>query len=533
LPISVDPPPGTADALQEERDSLARRLEESEERISSLNRIGIALSAERDVERLLERILSESRRFTRSEAGSLYLVEEGPSGRRLRFRLAQNEAIRFAFTEKSVPVDEASLAGFVAMRREPLVLDDAYDVPDGAPYRHNAAFDVETGWRTRAVLVVPMSDHAGELVGVLQLMNRRDPAGTGLESYPPDLVPIVLSLATQAAVCLQASRLTEGMRRLFEDFAQAAIFAVEQRDPTTAGHSIRVADLTEALSRLVDRADEGPYHDVRFSQEELREIRTAALLHDFGKISVPERVLVKAKKLDEETTSRIRDRFELALQAEDVTAHRDLLGRLLAARVAPVTEDLRLLDVGRSNRSRELQEQFEEILRANEPTVLSRESGGALRALLTRTWRDRRGVVAPLLLDEEFVLLSIPRGSLSGEERGAIESHVRQTYRFLSSIPWTQDLRRVPEIAYAHHEKLDGSGYPRGLRAGEIPVPSRIMTVCDIYDALTAADRPYKRAIPREASLGILEEEARQGLLDPWLVKTFIDERVWASGGAL
>ena len=527
---TVEPTDGTEAVLRRERDLLARRLAETEERLSSLNRIGIALSAERDVERLLERILSESRRFTRSEAGSLYLAEDGPSGRRLRFRLAQNEAIRFAFTERTVPVDGSSLAGFVALGKEPLVLPDAHAIPGDAPYRHNAAFDSESGWRTRAVLVVPMCDHAGELVGVLQLMNRRDAAGTGYEAYPDDLVQVVLSLATQAAVCLQASRLTEGMRRLFEDFAQAAIFAVEQRDPTTAGHSIRVAGLSEALARLVDRADAGPYAGVRFSLEELREIRTAALLHDFGKIAVPERVLVKGKKLDEETAERIRDRFEKALASADVDAHRDLLERLLAARVAPVPEDLRLLDVTRDERARELEEQYAEILRANEPTVLPRESAGALRALLTRTWRDRRGDVAPLLLEEEFALLSIPRGSLSGDERGAIESHVLQTYRFLSSIPWTQDLHRVPEIAFAHHEKLDGSGYPRGLRAAEIPVPSRIMTICDIYDALTAADRPYKRAVTREASLVILEEEARQGLLDPWLVRAFVDERIWASG---
>ena len=528
---SVDPPAGTAESLRTERDLLARRLEEAEERLASLNRIGIALSAERDVERLLETILSEARRFTRSEAGSLYLAEEDPSGRRLRFRLAQNEAIRFALTERTVQVDESSLAGFVAVKKEPLVLGDAYGIPEEAPYRHNAAFDTETGWRTRAVLVVPMCDHAGELVGVLQLMNRRGPSGMGFEAYPPDLVPLVLSLATQGAVCLQASRLTEGIRKLFEDFAQSAIFAVEQRDPTTAGHSVRVAGLTEALARLVDRADDGPYHDVRFTGEELREIRTAALLHDFGKIAVPERVLVKAKKLEEETTSRIRSRFELALQAEDVAAHRDLLDRLVAARVAPVAEDLRLLDVRRSDLSRDLQEQFEEVLRANEPTVLPRESGGTLRSLLTRTWKDRRGVVSPLLLEEEFVLLSIPRGSLSGTERGAIESHVLQTYRFLSSIPWTPDLKRIPEIAYAHHEKLDGSGYPRALRSGEIPIPSRIMTICDIYDALTASDRPYKKAVPREASLGILEDEARRGLLDPWMVRTFVDEKVW-SGAA-
>jgi len=167
------------------------------------------------------------------------------------------------------------------------------------------------------------------------------------------------------------------------------------------------------------------------------------------------------------------------------------------------------------------------VRRSNEPTVLPEESGQRLKALLARTWRDRRGVVGTLLTEEEYRFLSIPKGSLSPDERVQIESHVTHTFRFLSSIPWTPDLARIPEIAYAHHEKLDGTGYPRRLGLQEIPVPSRILTVCDIYDALTASDRPYKKAVPRERAIGILEDEAREGKLDPWLVKTFVDEKVW------
>jgi response regulator RpfG family c-di-GMP phosphodiesterase len=171
------------------------------------------------------------------------------------------------------------------------------------------------------------------------------------------------------------------------------------------------------------------------------------------------------------------------------------------------------------------------VRRANEPTVLPQETGGRLRQLRTRSWRDRRGVVSPLLLDDELALLSIPKGSLSGEERVLIESHVSHTWRFLSSIPWTPDLARIPEIAYAHHEKLNGGGYPRQLSAESIPLPSRILTVCDIYDALTAADRPYKKAVPREKALAILEEEGRAGLLDVWLVEAFVTEKVWLGLG--
>ncbi len=510
--------------------ALARRLSEAEERVAALNKIGIALSAERDLDRLLEKILTESRRFTGSEAGSLYLVEEGPHGLRLRFKLAQNDAVRFAFSERTMPVDDGSLAGYVAGHGEPVNLEDAYAVPDGAPYRHNTAFDEQTGWRTRAMVVVPMSDHTGALVGVLQLMNRRLPDGT-FAPYPADLVPLLLSLATQAAVSVKANQLTASIRRLFEDFARASIMAVELRDPTTAGHSNRVADFSVALAKVVDRAGEGPYASVTFSREEIRELQTAALLHDFGKISIPERVLVKAKKLDEAELLRIRDRFDFALEAEDAAAYRSLLASLLEADVPPSTEDLRLLDLSRSERAQELEDLFEEVRRANEPTVLPEEAGGALRRLLTRSYRDRRGVVTPLLHDTEFQLLSIRKGSLSFEERTQIESHVSHTYRFLSSIPWTADLARIPEIAHAHHEKLDGTGYPRSLRAERIPLPSRIMTVCDIYDALTASDRPYKRAVPREKALRILEDEGRAGLLDSWLVSVFVSERIWVPAG--
>jgi HD-GYP domain-containing protein (c-di-GMP phosphodiesterase class II) len=507
---------------------LEERLRQAEERIAALNRIGIALSAERDLEKLLETILTESRRFSGSEAGSLYLAEEAPEGGRLlRFKLAQNDAVAFAFEERTVPVDEESLAGWVAVHGVPIVLADAYEIPKGAPFRHNDAFDLATGFRTRAMLVVPMKDHRGDLVGVLQLMNRRGPAAA--EAYPEDLVPLVLSLATQAAVCLKANQLTASIRRLFEDFAQAAIVAVEQRDPTTAGHSNRVATLTVEMAGLVDRAAEGPYASVSFSREEMREIFTAALLHDFGKISIPERVLVKAKKIETDGLLRIRDRFDYVLAAAESEDARLLLERL-AREGRPVTEeDLRALGDAAAARARELEEAFGEVAAANEPTVLPRDARGALGRLVSRTYRDRRGKAATLLLPEEFHFLSIAQGSLSPEERLDVESHVTHTWRFLSTIPWTPDLARVPEIAYAHHEKLDGTGYPRGIGTADIPPAARALTVCDIYDALTAADRPYKKAMPRDRALGILEAEAAKDRLDRWMVQTFIEGRVWAA----
>ncbi len=510
--------------------TIEERLRQAEERIAALNRIGIALSAERDLEKLLETILTESRRFSGSEAGSLYLVEADPGGgQRLRFKLAQNDAVSFAFKERTVPVDEGSLAGWVAVHGLPIVLADAYEIPAGTPFRHNAAFDEATGFRTRAMLVVPMKDHLGELVGVLQLMNRLGPSGP--EPYPEDLVPLLLSLATQAALCLKANQLTASIRRLFEDFAQAAIVAVEQRDPTTAGHSNRVAALTVELAGLVDRTGDGPYASVTFSREEMREIFTAALLHDFGKISIPERVLVKAKKIEADGMHRIRDRFDYVLAAAEAEDARTLLERLTRAG-RPVTDgDLRALADAADVRSRELEQAFDEVASANEPTILPKDARGTLERLVARTWRDRRGRSATLLLPEEFRFLSIAQGSLSPEERLDVESHVTHTWRFLSTIPWTADLARVPQIAYAHHEKLDGSGYPRRIGPPDIPPAARALTVCDIYDALTASDRPYKKAMPHERALELLEAEAAKDKLDRWLVKAFIQGRVWQALG--
>ena len=514
--------------MSPDRRTLEERLRQAEERIAALNRIGIALSAERDLERLLETILAESRRFSGSVAGSLYLAEETPgAGQHLRFRLAQNDAVTFAFRERTVSVDEQSLAGWVAVHGAPIVLADAYEIPAGAPFRHNPAFDEATGFRTRAILVVPMKDHRGDLVGVLQLMNRTGPAGP--EAYPEDLVPLVLSIATQAAVCFKANQLTASIRRLFEDFAQAAIVAVEQRDPTTAGHSNRVATLTVGLASLVDRAADGPYASVSFTREEMREISTAALLHDFGKISIPERVLVKAKKIEREGLRRIRDRFDYVLAAAESEDARALLERLLREGRPVTADDLRLLAGAAEARGRELDGAFDEVLAANEPTILPKDARGSLESLLKRMYRDRRGSAGTLLLPEEFRFLSITQGSLSAEERTDVESHVTHTWRFLSTIPWTPDLARVPEIAYAHHEKLDGSGYPRRIGPADIPPAARALTVCDIYDALTASDRPYKKAMPRDRALEILEAEAAREKLDLWLVKTFIEGRVWTA----
>jgi HD-GYP domain-containing protein (c-di-GMP phosphodiesterase class II) len=517
--------------ILEDRASSARaRLALSERTLEAraLVDIGIALSAERDPDRLLERILTQARALTQADAGSLYLVESTERGETLRFALAQNDSVRFEFAASTLPLDDASVAGYVARHGQPVNLPDVTRLPPGAPYRFDADFERRHGYRTRSMLTVPIQTPDGRVLGALQLLNRKirlAPSGGVTAVIRVEVVPfteksldLARSLAAQAAVAVENRRLTERIRRLFEDFVQASVTAIEQRDPTTAGHSERVAVMSVGLAELADRVETGRYAAFRMSKEELRELRYAAVLHDFGKVGVREEVLVKARKLPPRAREVVRGRMDQAiLSAAAEIWEKAARGGLHERRVA----------VELAERRAAIERAWESVVRADEPTVLPEETGQEVARLAAMTYVDVSGRQRPLVETGEVALLSIPQGSLSGKERVEIESHVAQTFRFLSKIPWTEDLARVPQIAFAHHEKLDGSGYPRGLSAAGIPVPVRMLTIADIYDALAARDRPYKKAVANERALEILRAQARQGLLDEDLLELFIAARVY------
>jgi HD-GYP domain-containing protein (c-di-GMP phosphodiesterase class II) len=328
-------------------------------------------------------------------------------------------------------------------------------------------------------------------------------------------------------VSIENSRLYEDIERLFEGFVTAAVTAIESRDPATSGHSSRVAMLTVGLAEAVDRGADGPYRDLRFSREQVRELRYAGLLHDFGKVGVREQVLVKEKKLYPQDLDLIRHRFAYLDQRTELEFERGRAELLLQHGRAAYEAGLQRLECERRKRREELARFLDTVIQANEPTVLAEGSFEALEAIGRRTFVDFDGRLRPLLEDHELQFLMIRRGNLDEHERREIESHVTHTYRFLEQIPWTRELRAIPQIAYAHHEKLNGHGYPNRVTGLEIPVQARIMTIADIYDALTATDRPYKRAVPRERALDILCMEAREGTIDPALLETFIGSRVF------
>ena len=487
-----------------------------------LNEVGRALASEHNLDRLLDLILTHGRDLLRAQAGSIYLALDGPDGRELLFAHTQNALVDLPYHRFRVPVSVDSMAGFVALTGATLNIPDAYELPAEAPYRFNRSFDLQAGYRTRSMLVVPLPDTEGKVVGVLQFINRQEETAKGPASvrFRAEHERLALSLAGQAGVAMRNARLREEIEALFEHFVNASITAIEQRDPVTSGHSGRVAALTVGLAEAVNRTVTGPFGSVWFTPQQLRELRYASLLHDFGKVGVREEVLVKSKKLG-------ANRLEVLLQRL-----RQRQGEAALERLRRDWAEGRAFDAAAWAGLLELQETearglMDLLIRSNEPSVQPQEVADGLGRLERLDYTRWDGLRAGILDAGDLACLSIRKGSLSESERLEIESHVTHTFQFLSKIPWTPDLAGVPGIAYAHHERMNGKGYPRRLAGPDIPVQSRAMAIADIFDALSAEDRPYKAAVPLARSLAILEEDARGGHIDPGLLDIFMEAKVF------
>src|SRR5271155_2632936 len=521
------------------RERAAREaLEAAEREREQLNEIGIALSSQRDVRELLNLILAKAREITRADAGSLYLIEEDADGQRhLRFMLTQNDSLVFPFKELTLPLAEDSMAGYTALRGKVVNFADAYHIPHEMPFHFNDHYDRESGYRTKSLLTLPMRNAKDEVLGVLQLINaKNDPAArlrseadvaAHVQPFHERSVRLALSLASQAAVAYENRKLYNEIETLFEGFVSAAVTAIEQRDPTTSGHSLRVSAYTQSLAAAVNATSSGPYAGTFFDAEQLKEIRYAALLHDFGKVGVREEVLVKAKKLYPLQLDVLRQRFDYIRKETEAGIVRRKLQVYLEHDRGDALSEIARLSEDFDQRLKRIEEYLQFIVDVNEPTLLEQHQFQKLREIAQQSFVDPRGIERPYLNPGEIKLLSIPKGSLDPSERLEIESHVIHTFNFLSQIPWTKGLQRVPEIARAHHEKLNGTGYPYKLHGDQIPLPTKMMTICDIFDALTASDRPYKRAVPTERALSILEDCVRVGELDPDLFRVFHEGRIY------
>ncbi|MCG8609651.1 MAG: GAF domain-containing protein [Pseudomonadales bacterium] len=520
--------------LQRDLSQASAANGQTDTQLAMLADISIALSAERNLATLLNRILSEGRKLACCDAASLYLVDKSdPDNPQMVFKLTQNASIECPFREVRFELNDSSIAGYVASHGTELHIPDSYAIDVAEPYQVNHQFDQQMGYRTGSILAIPMKNYNGEVIGVLQFINRTSEPGVKLDTpevalqyaIPFDEAGMVLlrALASQSAIAIDNKMLIENIKKLFDGFVQASVAAIEQRDPTTSGHSFRVADLSLRLAEISPQSIVPEIRDYQFTKRDLTSLRYAALLHDFGKVGVRESVLVKPKKLTSHQFEVIRYRVRLTQEFIKRRAAEQSLN--MVRNGAPEEALVSILQQAEQDSMR-LSEFFARIKNANEPTILPEGYFEHLREISQFPALNSEGDFQPLISESQFLALSVERGSLTEAERLEIQSHVTHTESFLRLIPWTSDLADIPDIAAAHHEKLDGSGYPKGLGATDIPLPSKIMTICDIYDALTASDRPYKPAVPKNVAFNILESEAQRGMLDGELVRLFIDAGV-------
>jgi HD-GYP domain-containing protein (c-di-GMP phosphodiesterase class II) len=499
------------------------------ERLETLNKIGIALSSETNLSRLLDLIVRETRSFTNADAGSLYLVDQDNGA--LHFEVAQNDTLRKradmkpdTFKPYSLPLTKNSIAGYVAITGKTLNIPDAYNLSPEAGFEFNRDFDRRNNYRTKSMLLVAMKDTEGEIIGVLQLINSLDTNGR-VVSFDSSTESLVSSLASQAAVAIKNAQLFKEIKAVFEALIQYSVSAIDARSPFTAGHSRGVAKYSMALARAINDTHDGPYASVTFSPAELEELNYAAWLHDIGKIGVREWVLDKRTRLSDAETAALVNRFGNIKASAILQAEKQKLAILQGN--GDKEKRIKELDEGLNATLRQIEEDLGFIQEINVGNFLTEPQLKRLEGIRQKQYRDIDGRKRNYLTDFELENLSVIKGNLTPGEVEEIQSHVVHTENIVNKIPFKGSLKRVPLFAAGHHEMLDGSGYPRHTKAEDIPLQTRIITVADIYEALIAKDRPYKKSMDPMKSLAILEEEADNGRLDRDLVRIFVEKKVY------
>jgi len=530
--------PASGGILETDED-LFRRLEQ-------LNEIGSALSQEKDIDHLLEKILVAAKAITRAAGGTLYVLEPSDEGPRLRFAIMRNEALDIAMggtTGNPIPFypvhlygkdgqpNNQMVAAYAALTGKTVNIVDAYS-QEGFDFSGTRNFDKKTGYRSKAFLTVPMKNHEGETIGVLQLINRMEPGTEDIGSFGPSDQRLAESLASQAAIALTNRHLINQLEVLFESFIALINTAIDEKSPYTGGHCQRVPALTMMLAEAVNETHDGPLRDFRMSDKDRYELKIAGLLHDCGKVTTPVHVVDKATKLETifDRINLVDTRFEVLkrdLEIEALKRKLDLPGG--APGQAAVREQAARIDQDLDERVRDLESERAFLRQANiGGEVMSPEAQERVRRIGTgRKWIDLSGKSADFLSEDEIKNLTIARGTLTTEERQTINHHIVATIKMLEALPWPTHLRNVPEYAGGHHERMDGKGYPRGLTREQMSVQARVMGIADIFEALTAKDRPYKRGKTLSESLKILGNFRQNGHVDPDLFDVFVRKKVY------
>jgi HD-GYP domain-containing protein (c-di-GMP phosphodiesterase class II) len=521
-------------------EDLFRRLEQ-------LNEVGAALSQEKDIDHLLEKILLAAKAITRAAGGTLYVLEPSDEGPRLRFAIMRNEAMGIAMggtTGNPIPFypvhlygkdgtpNNQMVAAYTALTGKTVNIADAYS-EEGFDFSGTRNFDRKTGYRSKAFLTVPMKNHESEIIGVLQLINSIDPVTNEIGPFSHSDQRLAESLASQAAIALTNRSLINQLEELFESFIELINTAIDEKSKYTGGHCQRVPVLTMMLAEAVNETTEGPLGNFNMSEKDRYELKIAGMLHDCGKVTTPVHVVDKATKLETifDRISLVDTRFEVLKRDLEIAALKEKFGVLGESALDEVAARKRLTQIDQTLRDRlrqvEGDREFLRHVNVGGEAMASEERERVNRIGTGYKWIDVSGATADFLTDDEIKNLTISRGTLNNEEREKINHHIVATIKMLEALPWPKHLSHVPEYAGGHHERMDGRGYPRGLKREQMSVQARVMGIADIFEALTAKDRPYKRGKTLSESLRILGNFRLDGHIDPDLFDIFVRKKIY------
>jgi HD-GYP domain-containing protein (c-di-GMP phosphodiesterase class II) len=510
--------------MQDEIEPSAE-LDETVKQLQNLVSIGIALSTEKDRNQLLEMILAEARRISNADAGTLYLVE----GDTLRIMIMHNEKMGTYLGGKGeeiplppVPIKPEYVSGYVALSGKSVNLPNIKST-GRFNFSGPREYDKMTGYRTVSMLVIPLKNHLGEIIGVLQLINAIDETKKKVTSFNPIYQTVIEALSSLAAIALTNMKLVQEVEDLFESFVQVMVTTIEARTPYNATHTQKVYQLAYLIAMEINARQQGLFSEVFLTGERLKQLIMAAWLHDIGKIAIPLEVMNKATRLDHHLPLVLK-RIDYAIEKIKTGSLENQVALWRNSQGAQAIQEEKAC---RSQVEILVQAKLLILKANNSGTIITPEIRGELEALTKITFGDSNGQTAPLITPDELEQLSIPRGTLTDRERKTMEGHVLVTEKMLSKMTFPKKLLPVPELACMHHECIDGKGYPHGLKGEQIPLEARILGLADIFDALTASDRPYKKGLPVETALEIMCQMVREGKLDGQLWELFVEARIW------
>lgn len=517
-------------------------IQSLEKQVGNLANIGLALSKEKNMSKLLEMILIEAKRIANSDGGTLYMMTDD---NRLRFEIMMTDSLNFHMggtSEKDIPFypvklyneegnqNKSMIAAYVALTGETVNIPDAYKAK-GFDFSGTKMFDEKTGYHSQSFLTVPLKNHEDEIIGVLQLLNAQTQNSKNIIAFTSDIQEMVEALASQAAVAITNKNLIKDLEALFESFIKLIASAIDAKSPYTGGHCARVPEITILLAKAVQNTIDGPFADISFTDKEMYELKIAAWLHDCGKVATPEFVVDKSTKLETiyDRVNEVETRFaSLKRDAQIKLLKRELkVERDKSISKEEKSIKIKTLKSEYLKKLRELKSDLEFIKESNiGGEFMSGDKKDRVHTISNYRWKPN-GKMKNFLSEDEVYNLTIPRGTLTAEERKVINDHIVVTINMLEELPYPKHLKNVPEFAGGHHEKLDGTGYPKGLTKNEMSVQARIMAIADIFEALTAKDRPYKKGKTLSQAMRILGFMKNDAHIDVDLFDIFVRDKIY------